>query len=170
MKTHVGRLLAKLDQRDRVQLVVFAYETRLVAPVAESASGRTRLATRGGWKRASARTDLRRHDRARHRPARLAFAWTAVFIAWHGYWALGGDFGFGDQESGFPDAGWAVHGRGRRRCSRPASRSRSPSIRDLGPRRLLAGLLWAEPAVLSARGSRGSPTTRSASAGLPRPA
>ena len=30
VKTHVGRLLAKLDQRDRVQLVVFAYETGLV--------------------------------------------------------------------------------------------------------------------------------------------
>jgi DNA-binding NarL/FixJ family response regulator len=27
VKTHVGRLLAKLDQRDRVQLVVFAYQT-----------------------------------------------------------------------------------------------------------------------------------------------
>ena len=26
VKTHVGRLLAKLDQRDRVQLAVFAYE------------------------------------------------------------------------------------------------------------------------------------------------
>ena len=32
VKTHVGRLLAKLDQRDRVQLVVFAYETGLVRP------------------------------------------------------------------------------------------------------------------------------------------
>jgi hypothetical protein len=31
--------------------------------------------------------------------ARHAFAWTALVIAWHGYWALGGDFGFGDQES-----------------------------------------------------------------------
>ena len=30
VKTHVGRLLAKLDQRDRVQLVVFAYEAGLV--------------------------------------------------------------------------------------------------------------------------------------------
>ena len=30
VKTHVGRLLAKLDQRDRVQLVVFAYENGLV--------------------------------------------------------------------------------------------------------------------------------------------
>ena len=32
VKTHVGRLLAKLDQRDRVQLAVFAYETGLVRP------------------------------------------------------------------------------------------------------------------------------------------
>ena len=30
VKTHVGRLLAKLEQRDRVQLVVFAYENGLV--------------------------------------------------------------------------------------------------------------------------------------------
>jgi len=30
VKTHVGRLLAKLDQRDRVQLAVFAYDSGLV--------------------------------------------------------------------------------------------------------------------------------------------
>jgi DNA-binding NarL/FixJ family response regulator len=32
VKTHVGRLLAKLHARDRAQLVVMAYESRLVAP------------------------------------------------------------------------------------------------------------------------------------------
>jgi DNA-binding NarL/FixJ family response regulator len=31
-KTHIGRILAKLDLRDRAQAVVLAYETRLVAP------------------------------------------------------------------------------------------------------------------------------------------
>jgi DNA-binding NarL/FixJ family response regulator len=31
-KTHVSRLLAKLDARDRAQLVILAYETGLVAP------------------------------------------------------------------------------------------------------------------------------------------
>ncbi|MBC6457873.1 response regulator [Actinomadura sp. HBU206391] len=33
VKTHVGRLLAKLEARDRAQLVIIAYETGLVRPV-----------------------------------------------------------------------------------------------------------------------------------------
>ncbi|MFD0574911.1 response regulator transcription factor [Dactylosporangium darangshiense] len=34
VKTHVGRILTKLDLRDRVQLVVMAYETGMVRPSA----------------------------------------------------------------------------------------------------------------------------------------
>jgi hypothetical protein len=87
-------------------------------------------------------------------PAMRAFAWTAVFIAWHGYWALGGDFGFGDQESGFPDAGWVftvvVAGMFAAGLAVPLA-----VARGRGPRRLLAGLLWAGAAVLAARGLAG---------------
>ena len=32
VKTHVGRILAKIGARDRVQAVIFAYDTRLVLP------------------------------------------------------------------------------------------------------------------------------------------
>lgn len=32
IKTHVSRILAKLGQRDRIQLVVYAYEHELTMP------------------------------------------------------------------------------------------------------------------------------------------
>ena len=32
VKTHLDRILTKLELRDRVQAVVFAYETRLIRP------------------------------------------------------------------------------------------------------------------------------------------
>jgi hypothetical protein len=97
-------------------------------------------------------------QRAR-RSALLAFAWTALFIAWHGYWALGGDFGFGDQEAGFPAttsdlAGWAFT------VSVVAMFAAGLVVpfavmRGRGPRRLVLGLLWAGAAVLAARGLAG---------------
>jgi DNA-binding NarL/FixJ family response regulator len=34
VKTHVGRVLAKLELRDRVQIVVYAYERGLISPAA----------------------------------------------------------------------------------------------------------------------------------------
>jgi Protein of unknown function (DUF3995) len=93
------------------------------------------------------------------RTAMPAFWWTAVFILWHGYWALGGDFGFGDQQSGFPDttssaAGWAftvpVVGMFVAGLAVPLALARGT-----GPRRLLVGLMWAGAAVLVARGAIG---------------
>jgi uncharacterized protein DUF3995 len=96
---------------------------------------------------------------ATSRPALLALAWTAVFIVWHGYWALGGDFGFGDAESAFPDTTSSlsglifttvVVGMFAAGIAVPLALARGA-----GPRRLLVGLMWAGAAVLTVRGLTG---------------
>lgn len=98
-------------------------------------------------------------DRRARRAALHAFAWTAAFIAWHGYWALGGDFGFGDQQSAFPDTtssstGWiftiGVVGMFVAGLAVPLA-----LVRGVGRRRLLVGLMWAGAVVLAARGLSG---------------
>jgi DNA-binding NarL/FixJ family response regulator len=39
VKTHVGHIMAKLGLRDRIQAVVYAYETGLIAPQNRAGSG-----------------------------------------------------------------------------------------------------------------------------------
>ncbi|MPZ50582.1 MAG: DUF3995 domain-containing protein [Dehalococcoidia bacterium] len=38
----------------------------------------------------------------------VAFAWVVVFFAFHIYWYLGGQFGFGDQTDPLPDWSWSA--------------------------------------------------------------
>ena len=107
------------------------------------------------------------------RAALYAFAWTAAFIAWHAYWALGGDFGFGDRESAFPAtstvADWtfmiAVAGMFAAGLAVPLA-----IARGAGPRRLLARLCGRAPWCSAHVGRSASSTTRCASAGWRRPA
>ena len=42
MKTHVGHVMAKLGLRDRIQVVVDAYETGLITPRGRAGDARSR--------------------------------------------------------------------------------------------------------------------------------
>jgi hypothetical protein len=85
-----------------------------------------------------------------------------VFIAFHVYWALGGDFAYGDAESVTPSttssiSGWlftvVVLGMFAAGLLVPLAILRSWG--RVVPRRLLLALLWAGFAVLAARGGAG---------------
>ena len=47
-KTHVARVLQKLDLRDRVEAVIYAYETGLVAPGGNVHGPKARSSRAGG--------------------------------------------------------------------------------------------------------------------------
>ena len=72
-----------------------------------------------------------------------------MFIAWHGYWALGGDFGFGDQESAFPDAGRAFTAVVATLFAAGLAVPLAVA-RGIGPRRALIALLWIGAGLLGA--------------------
>ncbi|HWL98202.1 MAG TPA: DUF3995 domain-containing protein [Nocardioidaceae bacterium] len=88
--------------------------------------------------------------------------WAVAFVALHGYWALGGRVGFGDQTDPIPVttdsvAGWAftvvvatMFGCG---LAVPLALLRPWGLRV--PRRLLLVLMWIGAVVLIARGGMG---------------
>ena len=92
-----------------------------------------------------------------------AEGWAVAFVAAHGYWALGGRLGFGDQPAGIPPttsslAGWvftiavaAMFIAGF--CGVPLALVQRWGWRI--PRRLLLGLMWAGALFLTARGGLG---------------
>jgi hypothetical protein len=91
------------------------------------------------------------------RASTWAFAWTAAFVALHGYWALGGDLGFGDEQSALPNAGRvftvvviAMFAAG---LVVPAAVVRGWGGRRA--RRMLVAVMWAAAGVLAARGAIG---------------
>ena len=91
-----------------------------------------------------------------------AEGWAVVFVAVHGYWALGGRLGFGDQAAAIPMttsslAGWVftivVAAMFIAGLAVPLALVQRWGRRV--PRRLLLGLMWAGALFLTARGGLG---------------
>lgn len=93
------------------------------------------------------------------RAALWASGWTAFFILAHGYWALGGDLGYGDEESGFPpltaSAGDVAFTAIVLAMFAAGLLVPLALAQGRGPRRLVAGLMWVGCVVLAARGVSG---------------